>query len=169
MTFLTAPGTARRVFAVFGLIIFGFVVGFLTTTSWKTPMHQINLWKLGRDFRALVLSHPADSVRVLAFKRFGGLFDSAAHSCDYFVGEFRKSADAKENIQKHYQKRGAFSVQVRFWDEDEFWTYYPWSELYGELRRILDADPAEQSGLYIVFISQTGHPPYKDFRCGLNS
>lgn len=168
MTFLFVRGVARRSFALFGLLVFLFLLGFFTVTSWKMPIHQFNLWKLERGFRAALPSHPADSVRVLSFKKFGGRFSSAASSCDYFVGEFRTSSLTKEALRHYYLSR-APSMHLRFWDEEDFWIYYPWSELYGELLRIFDDGPSEQEGLYAIFTLQTIQPPYHDVRCGSDS
>lgn len=162
MTFLFVQGVARRSFALFGLLVFLFLLGFFAVTLWKMPIHQFNLWKLQKSFQMVVPSHPADSISVLDFKKFGGLFSSATNSCDYFVGEFRTSTDSKEDVREYYRP---FPVQVRFADEDGLWIYYPWSELYGELLRLLKVFPDEQNGLYAIFVSEEVRPPYADFRC----
>lgn len=161
MKFLLVHGIARRLSALFGLFLFCLIVGYFGVTSWKTPIHQFNLWKLKKEFNASLTIHPNDTERVLSFKKFGGRFSSATNSCSYFVGEFRIGALAKEDIERHYR---AFPIRVRFWDEDEFWTDYPWFELYPELLRVFDA-PSEQVGLYVVFVSEEAPPPYADFRC----
>lgn len=162
MTLHRVYRVTTRMFAVFGAITFCIIVVFVVTTSWKMPIHQFNLWKLEKDFQAFTPSHPTDSIPVLAFKRFGGLFNSAANSCDYFVGEFRTGAGSKEDILEYYRN---LSVHVRFWDEDDFWIYYPWSDLYGKLLLRIGKFPSEQKGLYVVFISENVSPPYADFRC----
>lgn len=177
MNFLLIPGKARRSFAVFGFMVVCVVAGYLIAVSWKTPVHQFNLWKLNGNFHSTVLSHPPDSRQVLSFKKFGGLFSSAAHSCDYFVGEFRISTSSKEEVQEYYRDLYAgdyrpsverLPVQIRFWDEEEFWIHYPWSELYAELLHIFDFEvfPSEQKGLHVVFVTQTVRPPFDDLRCG---
>jgi len=162
MTPSIAFRVARRIFAVFGALVFSLIVAVFLITSWKTPMHQFSLLQLERNFRKEVSSHPTDSVSVLSFKKFGGLFSSAVNSCDYFVGEFRTSADSKENIREYYRN---LSAQVRFGDEDDFWIYYPRSELYGKLLSRIGTFPSEHKGLYVVFISKNVSPPYADFRC----
>lgn len=173
MTFSRAYRVGVKIFAVFGVAVFCLTLSFLIITAWKTPLHQFNLWKLEKDFRALVPSHPVDSTSVLAFTKFGGLFSSVAHSCDYFVGEFRTSTSSKEDIRGHYRNLSVATlhsakrlpIQVRFADEGDFWIYYPWSELYGELLHVLQTFPSEQDGLYAIFASETVRPPYADFRC----
>lgn len=173
MTLSRAYRMGTKVFAAFGVIVFCGVAVSIAVTSWKTPIHQFNLWKLRKDFQTLVPSHLANSVPVLTFKRFGGLFNSAAYSCDYFVGEFRISTSSKEDTRQYYRNLSAtiphgarrLSIHVRFADEREFWIYYPWSELYSELLHLLQKFPSEQDGLYVVFTPKTVQPPYADFRC----
>lgn len=173
LTWQRAYRGITKIFALFGVLVFCGIVAFVIVTSWKTPIHQFNLWKLEKNFRVLVPSHPMDSTSVLAFTKFGGLFSSTAYSCDYFVGEFRTSTSSKEDIQGYYRALSVamphsaerLPIQVRFADEREFWIYYPWSELYGELLRLLQRFPSEQDGMYVVLASQTVHPPYADFRC----
>src|SRR3989338_1972772 len=162
MTLQRAYRIATRIFSIFGAFVFCSIVAFAVTTSWKMPIHQFNLWKLEKNFQALAPSHPTDSMPVLTFKKFGGLFSSAANSCDYFVGEFRTSADSREDIREYYRN---LSVQVRFGDEGDFWIYYPWSELYGELLHLLNTFPDEQNDLYAIFVSEKVRPPYADLRC----
>ena len=145
---------------------------FAAVTMWRMPIHQFNLWRLERNFHAIAATHPPDSKLLLKRKEFGGLFSAASHSCDYFVGEFRSAAHSKEDVRRAYR---AFSidssdhtkripVEVHFFDEEEFFIDFPWYEWLAELRQSFNV-PTIKDNLYLIFVSQTGYPPYGDLRC----
>lgn len=163
---------SMRIFAVFGMIAFCIIIVFVAITMWKMPIHQFNLWRLEKNFQVIAAAHPPDSKLLLKRKDFGGLFSGASHSCDYFVGEFRSTAHSKEDVRKAYKGLSIDSsdhtkhvpVEVHFFDEEEFFTDFPWYEWLAELRKSFNMS-ATKDNLYVVFASQTGYPPYGDLRC----
>ncbi len=167
-----ASHIAMGIFACFGLIAFCLITLSAAVTMWKMPIHQFNLWKLERNFQTIAVAHPPDSKLLLKRKSFGGLFSAASHSCDYFVGEFRSTTYSKESIRQAYKGFSIYSsdrteripAEVHFFDEEEFFTDFPWYEWLAELRKSFNVS-ATKDNLYLVFVSQTGYPPYGDIRC----
>ncbi|MBI3442954.1 MAG: hypothetical protein HY007_04255 [Candidatus Sungbacteria bacterium] len=141
-------------------------------TMWKMPIHQFNLWRLERNFQTIAPAHPPGSKLLLKRKDFGGLFSAASHSCDYFIGELRSTPRSKEDVRKAYNGLSIDSfdhtkhipVEVHFFDEEEFFTDFPWYEWQAELRRSFDVSAARDN-LYLIFASQSGYSPYGDLRC----
>ena len=167
-----ASHIAMGISACFGFIVFCLIILFAVVTMWKMPIHQFNLWRLEKNFQTIVAAHHQDSKLLLKRSDFGGLFSAASHSCDYFVGEFRSTARSKEDVRKAYRGLSIDSsdhtkripVEVHFFDEEEFFTDFPWYEWLAELYKSFNVS-ATKDNLYVIFASQTGYPPYGDFRC----
>ena len=168
---------AMRIFAVFGVAVFCVVAWFAVIAMWKAPIHQFNLWELGRNFKAISSHHPEDSKFLLKVRHFGNLFRAASNGCDYLVGEMRAEKRSPQEIAQRYQ--GLFiksfdgtapvPIEVRFFDKEEDWMDpYPWSDWRDKAQSY--ADPATMKAtLYMVFARQTDYPPYGDIRCFLTT
>ena len=161
-----------RIFAGFGLIVFCLIVLFTIVAIWKAPVHQFNLWILGRNFKTINPYHPGDSQYVLRIRDFGNLFRAASNGCDYLVGEFRSGKGSQEDIARQYNglfiksldNTGPVPVEVRFFDNENWMDPYTWSDWRDKAQK--HADPATlQGALYMVFARQTDYPPYGDIRC----
>lgn len=162
-------------FTALGIVAFCFVVWFTVVAMWKAPIHQFNLWRLGRNFQHITLSHPPESKLLLSIKDFGNLFRGASNGCDYFVGEFRSAGDSKEKTRQNYgglfvdsfDSAERIPVEVYFLDEEEFSYYfqwYGWQKKASKLLETLEASDARDD-IYFVFVAQTDYPPDGDIRC----
>src|SRR3989338_8480613 len=90
------------------VFFFGFFVLFIVVVTWKIPLHNYQLYVLQRHFRDTVLPlNPTQSTRIAELAEFGN-FGQSNH-CDYIVGEFRKSAFSREEVQKAYAGVGILS------------------------------------------------------------
>lgn len=168
----TAKNIFASIFVSLGIIAFLLVAPLFVAAMWRAPIHQFNLWMLGRNFRAINLRHPGDSGFVLKIKDFGNLFRGASNGCDYLVGEVRVGKGSQEEIAQYY--RGLFiksfdstnpvPVEVRFFDTENWMDPYRWSDWRDKAQSFID--PAALEGtLYMVFARQDGYPPYGDMRC----
>jgi len=161
-----------RVFAVFGVAVFCVIIWYVVTITWKMPVHNFDLWRLGRNFQSIDSYHPVDSRLLLKNKYVGGLYPEGSYSCNYFVGEFRSAAQSREEIIRAYgghfvdsfDGTGRIPVEIRFLDDQGFFDHHPWYEWQKKLRQSPDLSTA-QGSVYLVFASQIGYPPYGDIRC----
>lgn len=164
--------TAKNMFAGFGLIVFLLIAAFFIIAMWRAPIHQFNLWLLGRNFKAISSHHPEDSRFVLKVSDFGNLFRAASNGCDYLIGEVRVGKGSQEEIARYYH--GLFiksfdgtdsvPVEVNFFDKENWMDPYHWSDWRDKAQSSLD--PAALKGtLYMVLARQDSYPPYGDMRC----
>ncbi|MBI3442952.1 MAG: hypothetical protein HY007_04245 [Candidatus Sungbacteria bacterium] len=164
--------TAKNIFAGFGIIAFLLIAPLFVVAMWRAPIHQFNLWTLGRNFSAINSHHPEDSRYVLRVRDFGNLFRGASNGCDYLVGEVRAGKGSQEEIARYY--RGIFiksfdginpvPIEVRFFDKENLMDPYPWSDWRDKAQSYID--PVSLDGtLYMVFARQDSYPPYGDIRC----
>lgn len=165
--------TAKNMFAGFGLIVFLLIAAFFIIAMWRAPIHQFNLWTLGRNFKAVDSHHPENSKFVLKVKDFGNLFRAASNGCDYLVGEFRIGQGSKGEIMRRYQglviksfdSLEPIPIEFHFLDDDDFFKEESlWFEWRENVRASFDLYAA-RGNPYIVFAEQTDYPPYGDFRC----
>lgn len=165
--------TAKNIFVAFGFVVLLVIAPLFVVAMWRAPIHQFNLWTLGRNFKAINSHHPVDSSFVLKIKDFGNLFRGASNGCDYLVGEVRVGKGSQEEIARYYH--GLFvksfdgtdsvPVEVRFFDTENWMDPYHWSDWRDKAQSYID--PATLEGaLYMVFARQDGYPPYGDMRCG---
>lgn len=161
-----------RIFAVFGLIVLLLIGAFLVAVMWEAPIHQLNLWRLGRNFKVINSHHPKDSRFVLKVRDFGNLFRGASNGCDYLVGEVRVGNESQEEIAQYYKGLSIKSfdgtypvpVEISFFDEEGWMDPYRWSDWRDKAQSYLD--PGTLNGtLYMVFARQDSYPPYGDMRC----
>lgn len=173
---MTAPQQSdaiKSIFAGFGLIVFLLIVAFVAVTMWKAPIHQFNLWRLGRNFRAAQINHPENSKSVLQVRDFGNLFRAMSNGCDYLVGEVRASAVSPEEIRRRYEgaviqsfdHTGSVLLEIEFFDKKDWIEPYAWSD-WGDRARAYGDPVAQGETLYMVFARQTDYPPDGDIRCG---
>ena len=161
-----------RIFAGFGLIVFLLMTAFIIGAMWKAPIHQFNLWMLGRNFRAVHPHHPGDSQYVLRIRDFGNLFRGASNGCDYLVGEARAGKGSREDIARSYgglfiqsfDDTGPVPVEVRFFDKEDWMDPYRWSD-WRDTAEAYVGPAALNATLYTVFARQSDYPPYGDMRC----
>ena len=163
---------AKNIFAGFGLIIFLLIAVFVVVAMWRVPIHQFNLWRLGRNFMIIKSYHPEDSRYLLSVRDFGNLFRAASNGCDYLVGELRVGKGSQEEIARQYQ--GLFMksfdgtapvlVEVHFFDKEDWMDPYPWSDWRDKAQSYADLT-AIKGTFYMVFARQDSYPPYGDIRC----
>lgn len=164
--------TAKNIFAGFGIIVFLAIAAFFVVVMWRAPIHQFNLWTLGRNFKVINSYHPKDSKYVLRVRDFGNLFRGASNGCDYLVGEVRVGKGSQEEIARYYH--GLFiksfdgtdsvPVEVSFFDKENWMDPYQWSDWRDKAQSYID--PAALDGaLYMIFARQDGYPPHGDMRC----
>ncbi len=161
-----------RLFAIFGVAVFCFIVWFVAVAMWRVPIHQFNLWKLGKNFQAITTANPPDSKPLLQIRRVGNFFRGASNACDYLVGEFYVEKRSKHEILERY--RGLFvnsfddtepvPMEVHFLDEEEFFQDSYWSDWRKKIKKSFNL-AVMQGNPYIIFASQTDYPPYGDIRC----
>lgn len=142
-----------------GILFFWFAHG--------EPVHDINIWRLERNFYAKEISHPNDSVLLEKMKYLGGSSTHGDSRCMYAVGEMRTAPFSKEDIKEFYQ-----DIVVAFWKEylplkvlfaDEYdgpyvMPYVNWQdELYGM--------PPSDDTRYIVYVGTEWPILFMDLRC----
>ena len=162
----------RNAFAGFGLIMFLLITAFVVMVMWKFPIHQFNLWRLGRNFRAVESYHPEDSKYLLSVGDFGNLFRATSNGCDYLVGEVRSGKGSQEDIARHYtdlfvkafDNSEPVPAELHFFNDENWMDPYDWSRWRDQ------AEPYAGTGavrgvLYMVFARQTDYPPDGDIRC----
>lgn len=161
-----------RIFTALGVLAACFMAVFAVVSSWRVPIHQINLWRLEAHFDGVIASHPLGSTLLLSVKDFGNLFRGASNGCDYFVGEFRSTTHPKEEVRRNYSglfvgsfdKTERVPLEVYFLNEKEFsdtFQWYAWQETVSEF---LETSVARDD-IYVVFVMQTDFPPDGDIRC----
>jgi len=162
-----------RLFAIFGVAVFCVILWFIAVTMWEAPIHQFNLWTLGRNFKTVNSHHPEDSRFVLKVRDFGNLFRAASNGCDYLVGEVRVGKGSQEEIARYYQ--GLFiksfdgtdpvPVEIRFFNKENWMDPYRWSDWRDKAQAYIESAALDGTP-YMVFARQDGYPPYGDMRCG---
>lgn len=160
---------AVKIFAIFGMIVFGAIILFVTAITWKMPIHNYQLSKMQKHFRSTMQSvHPAPSELRAEVAEFGN-FGNSNH-CDYFIGEFRSSHLSREEILRKYAAVATSSfvgdrlleVGVYFLDEDIFMDHplSEWLEKYLPNNRDI-----MNKNTYLIFTEDAGNPPDGDIRC----
>ncbi len=153
------------------VFFFGFFVLFLIVMTWKIPLHNYQLRVLQRHFQNTAQPlHPAQSTLLTKMAEFGN-FGQSNH-CDYIVGEFRKSAFSREEVQKAYagvgilsfDKTASIPIEVYLVDDIQDaagYDYYlrSWLEAY------VPTQEQNAQDLYFVFAMSAMHSPDGDFRC----
>ncbi|MDP3661771.1 MAG: hypothetical protein Q8R17_02900 [bacterium] len=161
-------------FAWLGVFFVCIVVFFLMVGMWKMPLHNHQLNTLQKHFRAV--EHPLNSTLVKRVKDFGNLFRGASNGCDYLVGELRVSEKTPENISRFYENvfvkpfdgSNLVSVELKFFDDEEFSEDYLWSTLWSDWYKKMRVsfDKRDIQGTpYVVFARQTDYAPQGDIRC----
>lgn len=162
----------RNIFAGFGLIVFLLIAVFAVATMRKAPIHQFNLWTLGKNFKVVGAYHPKDSKYMLRVRDFGNLFRGASNGCDYLVGEVRVGKGSHEDIMRRYDGVMVKSfddaepvpAEVRFFDTENWMDPYRWSDWKERAQAHIDAVHSEDTP-YLVFARQSDYPPDGDIRC----
>lgn len=135
------------------------------------PVHDLRLWIFEKNFQAVALYHPPESILLQKKTYLGGPYTHGSLTCDFFVGELRSSPLPKEKIRQAYNGGSirSFNVlkhtplQVLFFDEERWTMNAPlgdwWDEWYGNL------PAATAQTVYFIFASQEGYPYLGDLRC----
>ena len=166
------PDIVVRVLSGCAVLLSCLIILLAVIAMWKAPIHQFNLWKLGKNFKVIHSHHPKDSKYLLKVRDFGNLFRGASNGCDYLVGELRTGKESQEEIARQY--RGLFiksfdntdpvPIEVHFFNEENWMDPYHWSEWRDRAQSHTNLATTNDT-LYMIFARQDSYPPYGDIRC----
>ena len=131
-----------------GLLLFLIIYG--------NPIHDINVWRLEKNFYAKNIVHPADSLLLEKKVYLGGISTHGDSSCVYAVGEWRSSPLSKETILETYHSSGAINlwskkvpIKLMFADGYEGPYTLPYAYWQDDLRSTV----TDKNIHYIVYVS----------------
>src|SRR3989338_3467972 len=102
----------RYLCIVFVIILVLFSLPFILFI-FGNPIHDINAWRLEKNFYAKNIEHPADSVLLEKKVYLGGMSTHGDPWCVYAVGEVRQSALSKPEIINFYR-----DTSVNLWSKE---------------------------------------------------
>lgn len=153
---------------LYGSAIFVFVLTVLFSwLAYGEPIHDINAWRLERNFYAEKIIHPSSSILIEKKRYLGGPSLHGGQRCVYAVGEVRTVPLSIEEIKLSYR-----DTDVGFWGNqlplkvlfaDEFDGPYemPFVNWQDELRAL----PPSDSTAYVVYITDQRKIILFDWRC----
>lgn len=150
----------------FGILL-TFCIGVLAFLLFgRTPVNQLHLWQLERDFYHNNSIHPRESFLLQKRTYVGGPYDHGSQRCGVFVGELRAAPLNKEQVRRAYEgrsiKSGEIPLQMLFLDA-QWPMYLPLTVWQDEWRE--NALLKTSSTLFFVFASQEEYPSWGDIRC----
>ncbi|KKS44075.1 MAG: hypothetical protein UV05_C0012G0004 [candidate division CPR1 bacterium GW2011_GWA2_42_17] len=165
------PRLVRCIICVFvvAVMLFGVLLYFL---SKGVPLHDFRLWRLEKNFKAVAIYHPPESIVLQKKTYLGGPYTHGSLTCDFFVGELRSATLFKEEIRRAYDghfiksfdNSGQVPLEVLFFGEKIWPVNSPLGDWWDEWRE--SSLVASSSGtVYFVFATQKGYPFLLDPRC----
>lgn len=163
----------RRVPTVLWPVILGLAILLLGAVTWKTPIHQFNLWRLGRNFQVIDEYHPLDSELLGKIRDLGNLFEDPSHPCGYVVGEVRATRYSQEQLRQMYSghtidswnHRQHIPLRLYIYDQEGRPLTTAWKKWHAKLPQSFRIS-SRPYNIYAIFILWGDDPPYGDLRCG---
>ncbi len=147
------------VILLFGLLLFLIAYG--------EPIHDLNAWRLEKNFYAKNIAHPEDSVLVKKIRYLGGISTHGDMWCVYAVGEWRSSPLPREKILDRYHNEATtlwgkkVPIKVMFSDGYEGPHTLPYTYWQDDLRDTM----TDKNAHYIVYTSTQWPIILYDDRC----
>ena len=154
--------------SIIGLFVILFLIFLMMAIG--VPIHDFNLWRIEKNFNAVVTHHPSDSVLIENKKYLGGPDSHGSQSCNYAVGEVRSSSKSKEEIFQTYKNLYIFPVEglklihikVLFTSDPQWAATWPLSTWWDELH---EEKKSTSKVAYFVYAMHEGYPFWGDSRC----
>lgn len=138
--------------------------------AFGVPIHDFNLWRIEKNFNAVVTHHPSDSIFIKKKKYLGGPDGHGSGSCTYAIGEIRSSSKSKDEILQTYKNLSIFPVgglkpipiKVLFTSDSQWAATWPLSTWWDELH---EEKKSTAKVTYFVYAIHEGYPFWGDSRC----